>query len=199
MASVMPFLFHQFSHGDKAHKVTGDADALSALPAALVRSFDADAFDKFSQGVGCHFLQILVFICPLDELLQIFDLSFLYFDFLPQGLDFHFMLCLLVLIGLAHQREPFIREFPGNISLIDTDEQPVEFTRTAFRLCQTLLVSPDGFFAGQPEPPFLYTGFLYLAPHDGHTTALSGSGLLQFPHTLILDCFATSLFSFLWL
>ena len=41
------FLFHQFVHGDKAHKVIGDADALSALPAALVRRFDIDAFDKF--------------------------------------------------------------------------------------------------------------------------------------------------------
>ena len=41
------FLFHQFVHGDKAHKVIRDADALSALPAALVRRFDVDALDKF--------------------------------------------------------------------------------------------------------------------------------------------------------
>lgn len=96
------FLFHQFVHRDKAHKVIGDADALSALPAALVRRFDVDAFDKLPQGVRGHFLQILVFVYPLDELLQIFNLSFLYFDFLLQGLDFHFKLRLLVLIGLAH-------------------------------------------------------------------------------------------------
>lgn len=44
------FLFHQFVHGDKAHKVIGDADTLSALPAALVRRFDVDALDKFPAG-----------------------------------------------------------------------------------------------------------------------------------------------------
>ena len=36
------FLFQQFFHGDKAHKVVGDADALSALSAALVGGFDVD-------------------------------------------------------------------------------------------------------------------------------------------------------------
>lgn len=145
------FLFHQFVHRDKTHKVIRDADALSALPAALVRCFDVDALDKLPQGVGGHFLQILVFVYPLDELLQIFNLSFLYFDFLLQGLDFRFKLHLLVLIGLAHQRKPFIRELSGHIILIDTDEQPVKFPKTAFCLRQTLLVSPDSFFAGQPE------------------------------------------------
>ena len=63
------FLFYQFLHGDKAHKVIGDADTLSALPAALVGDFDVDTLDKLSQGVGCHFLQVLVFVCPLNELL----------------------------------------------------------------------------------------------------------------------------------
>ena len=135
------FLFHQFVHRDKTHKVIRDADALSALPAALVRCFDVDALDKLPQGVGGHFLQILVFVYPLDELLQIFNLSFLYFDFLLQGLDFHFKLHLLVLIGLAHQCKPFIRKFSGHIILIDTDKQPVKFPKTAFCLCQTLLIA----------------------------------------------------------
>ena len=63
------FLFQQFFHGDKAHKVVGDADALSALSAALVGGFDVDTLDKLSQGVGCHFLQVLVFVYPLNELL----------------------------------------------------------------------------------------------------------------------------------
>ena len=81
------FLFHQFVHRDKTHKVIRDADALSALPAALVRCFDVDALDKLPQGVGGHFLQILVYVYPLDELLQIFNLSFLYFNILLQGLE----------------------------------------------------------------------------------------------------------------
>ena len=54
------FLLHQF---------IGNADTLSALSAALVGGFDVDTLDKLSQGVGCHFLQVLVFVCPLNELL----------------------------------------------------------------------------------------------------------------------------------
>ena len=110
------FLFHQFVHGDKAHKVIGDSDALSALPAALVRRFDVDALDKLPQGVGGHFLQILVFVYPLAELLQIFNLSFLYFDFLLQGLDFLFKLRLLVLIGLLTSANRSSESFPATLS-----------------------------------------------------------------------------------
>lgn len=62
------FLFHQFFHGDKAHKIIENADILLPFAVALVGGFDVDAFDKLSQGVGCHFLQILIFVYPLNEL-----------------------------------------------------------------------------------------------------------------------------------
>ncbi len=88
---------------------------------------------------------------PLDELLQVFNLSFLYFNILLQGLDFRLELRLLVLIRLTHHGKPLIREFPGYIVLIDADEQPVKFAHTPLRLFQTLLVRSDGFLAGQPE------------------------------------------------
>ena len=52
MASVMPFLFLQFFHGDKAHKVIGNADALMPLAAGLVRGFNVDCLDKFPQRIG---------------------------------------------------------------------------------------------------------------------------------------------------
>lgn len=42
------FLFHQFFHGNKAHKVIGDADVQSALSAALVGGFDVDTLNKLS-------------------------------------------------------------------------------------------------------------------------------------------------------
>ena len=111
------------------------------LAAGLVRSFNVDCLDKLPQRIGGKLVQILVFAYPLDKLLQIFNLSFLYFDFLLQSLDFHFKLCLLVLIGLAHHRELFICDVPRHIVLINADKQTVKRS-------QPLLMSTDRGFAG---------------------------------------------------
>ena len=62
------------------------------LAVGLVRGFNLDRLDKFPQRIGGKLVQILVFAYPLDKLLQVFNLSFLYFDFLPQSLDFLFRL-----------------------------------------------------------------------------------------------------------
>lgn len=102
------FLFHQFIQWDKAHKVIGNADVLPPFAAALVGGFDINSLDKFPQSIGCKLVQILVFVYPLDKLLQIFNLSFLYFNILLQGLDFHFKLLLFGFIASAHHGKPFI-------------------------------------------------------------------------------------------
>ena len=52
------------------------------LAVGLVRGFNVDRLDKFPQRIGGKLVQILVFAYPLDKLLQVFNLSFLYFDFL---------------------------------------------------------------------------------------------------------------------
>ena len=129
------FLFQQFFHGDKAHKVIGNADALMPLAAGLVRGFNVDRLDKFPQRIGGKLVQVLIFAHPLDKLLQIFNLSFLYFDFLLQSLDFLFKLCLFVLIGLAHHRELFICDAPRHIILVNADKQTVKFYQPLFSLC----------------------------------------------------------------
>lgn len=129
MASVMPFLIHQFIQRDKTHKVIGDADVLPPLAATLVGSFNIHSLNKFPQGIGRELVQILVFVYPLDELLQIFNLSFLYFNILLQGLDFQFKLFLLSFIASAHHRKPFIADASRHIVLIDADEQPVKLSR----------------------------------------------------------------------
>lgn len=51
MASLMPFLFHQLVHGDKSHKVIGNANALPPFAAALVRRFNIDRLHKFTQRI----------------------------------------------------------------------------------------------------------------------------------------------------
>ena len=105
------------------------------LAAGLVRGFNVDRLDKFPQRIGGKLVQILVFAYPLDKLLQIFNLSFLYFDFLLQSLDFLFKLCLFVLIGLAHHRELFICDAPRHIILVNADKQTVKFYQPLFSLC----------------------------------------------------------------
>ena len=145
------FLFHQFIQWDKAHKIIGNADVLPPFAAALVRGFNVDCLDKLTQGVRGQLLQILVFVYPLDKLLQVFNLSFLYFNVLLQGLDFCFELHLFVPVRLAHHSKPLVREFPGHIVLIDADEQPVKLNKAFVSLRKPLLVCPDGFLTGQPE------------------------------------------------
>ena len=54
-------------------------------------------------------------------------------------------------MGLAHHREPFIRDAPCHIVLIDADKQAVKFRQPFFGLCQTLSVPTDSFLAGQAE------------------------------------------------
>ena len=94
------FLFHQFIQRDKTHKIIGNADVLSPLAPALVGCFNINSFDKLTQSIRGKLVQVLVFVCPLDKLLQIFNLSFLYFNILLQGLDFHFELLLLGFVAL---------------------------------------------------------------------------------------------------
>ena len=64
------FLFHQLVHGDKSHKVVRDANVLPPFAAALVRRFNVDRIHKLPQCIRRKFVQILVFVCPLDKLLQ---------------------------------------------------------------------------------------------------------------------------------
>lgn len=45
------FLFHQLVHGDKSHKVIGNADVLPPFAAALVRRFNVDRLHKLPQRV----------------------------------------------------------------------------------------------------------------------------------------------------
>ena len=49
MASVMPFPVSSTRHGDKSHKVIGNADILPPFATALVRRFNVDRLHKLPQ------------------------------------------------------------------------------------------------------------------------------------------------------
>ena len=128
------FLFCQFIQRNKAHKVIADVDTLYPVSAALVRGFHIDCGYQFPQGVGGNPVQICVLLRHLDKLLNVFCLSFLYFNFFPQTHRFRFQACLLVLIGLAHHGKPFIGKPPAGVVLVNLDIQTVKLRDALLRL-----------------------------------------------------------------
>lgn len=92
------------------------------LPLLLSGGFGINSLDKFTQSIGRKFVQILVFVYPLDKLLQVFNLSFLYFNILLQGLNIQFKLLLLGFVASAHHGKSFIVDASRHVVLIDADK-----------------------------------------------------------------------------
>lgn len=122
MTSVPLFPFHQFIQRDKAQPVELDMDVLHPLAAGLVRSVHIDCGHQLTQRVAVQFLNAHILVRFLNELLNVFVLSFLYFNLLLQGDRFHFQLFLLRFIGLAQHIIAFIRQPPAGVVLINLDE-----------------------------------------------------------------------------
>ena len=69
----------------------------------------------------------------LDELFNILDLRFLYFDFLLDRKDVLFQLLLLGIVALAHYVEAVITQFSAGVVFVDFHEKP-------FEVCDSLLI-----------------------------------------------------------
>ena len=100
MTSVTPSLFRKFFQRDKADTVIFDVDLLSALTAGLVGCFHIDRLYQFSQHTRVDFLDVHVFVCRSDEPFNIFVLSFLYFNLLPQSDNLCFKLFLFRFVAV---------------------------------------------------------------------------------------------------
>ena len=83
-------------------------DVLYPLAAGLVRCVHIDSRHQFTQRVAVQFLNADILVRFLNELFNVFVLSFLYFNFLLQGDHFRFQLLLLRSIGLAQHIIAFI-------------------------------------------------------------------------------------------
>ena len=101
-------MFHQFFQRDKADAIVLDVDVLSALAAGLVRCFHIDGFNQFSKHIRVDFLDTYILFCLRNELFNVFNLSFLYFDFLSQSDNLCFKLFLFRFVALAHHIKAFI-------------------------------------------------------------------------------------------
>ena len=124
---------------------------LSALAAGFVRGIYIDRLDKLSEGIGGQFREGAVPLYPLNELLYILCLLFLFMDLLLQTLDLGFEVFLFLGVVLAHHRKAFIIQPTGNIVLINADEQTVKLSDSLLSLCQPLLMQPQRFFALHTE------------------------------------------------
>ena len=76
-------------------------DVLYPLAAGLVRCIHIDGRHQLAQRIAVQFFNADILVRFLNELLNVFVLSFLYFNLLLQGDRFRFQLLLLRFIGLA--------------------------------------------------------------------------------------------------
>ena len=83
-------------------------DVLHPLAAGFVRCVYIDGRHQLTQRIAIQFLNADILVRFLNELFNVFVLSFLYFNLLLQGDRFRFQLLLLRFIGLAQHIIAFI-------------------------------------------------------------------------------------------
>ena len=125
---------------------------LPALAAGLVRCIYIDRLDKLSEGIGGQLRESTVPPYPLNKLLYILCLLFLFMDLLLQTLDLGFEVFLFFGVVLAHHGEAFIIQPTGYIVLINADEKTVKLSDSLLGLCQPLLIQSQRFLALHTEP-----------------------------------------------
>ena len=118
---------------------------LPALAAGLVRCIHIDRLDKLSEGIGGQFREGAIPLYPLNKLLDILCLLFLFMDLLLQILDLGFEVFLFLGVVLAHHGKALIVQLSGNIVLVNADEKAVKLADPLLSLCQPLLIQPQRF------------------------------------------------------
>lgn len=124
---------------------------LPALAAGLVRCIYIDRLDKLSEGIGGQLRDGAVPLYPLNKLLYILCLMFLFMDFLLQILGLGFEVFLFLGVVPTHHGESFIIQPTGYIVLINADEKTVKLSDSLLGLCQPLLIQSQRFLALHTE------------------------------------------------
>ena len=108
-------------------------DVLHPLSAGLIRGIHIDGRHQLTESIRGEFFNMNVLVRFLDELFNILDLLFLYFNFLLDGENFLFQLLLFGIVALTHHVEAVIAKLSVNIVLVNLHEQP-------FEVCDPLLI-----------------------------------------------------------
>ena len=98
---------------------------LLSFPAGLIRSLHINRFHKLSEHVWGQLSKGAVFVYPVDKLLQVFCLSFLFLNFLLQTFDLGFEIGLLLGVVRAHHGKLLVIKPSRYIVLVNTDEEAV--------------------------------------------------------------------------
>ena len=124
---------------------------LPVLAAGLVRCVHIDRLHKLSESIGGQLREGATPLYPLNKLLYILCLLFLFMDLLLQILDLGFEVFLFLGVVLAHHGEALIIQPTGYIVLVNADEKTVKLSDSFLSLCQPLLMQPQRFFALHTE------------------------------------------------
>ena len=124
---------------------------LSALATGLVRCIHIDRLHKLSEGIGSQFREGAVPLYPLNKLLYILCLLFLFMNLLLQTFDLGFEVFLFLGVVPTHHGKAFIVQPTGYIVLVNADEKTVKLSDSFLSLCQPLLMQPQRFFALHTE------------------------------------------------
>ena len=120
---------------------------LPTLAAGLVRCIHIDRLDKLSEGIGRQLREGAVPFYPLNKLLYILCLLFLFVNLLLQTFDLSLEVFLFLGVVFAHHGKAFIIQLSGNIVLINADKQTVKLSNSFLSLRQPFLAQPHGFLA----------------------------------------------------
>ena len=83
-------------------------DVLHPLSAGLIRGIHIDGRHQLTESIRGEFFNMNVLVRFLDELFNILDLLFLYFNFLLDGENFLFQLLLFGIVALTHHVETVV-------------------------------------------------------------------------------------------
>ena len=124
---------------DDAHAVVVNAEPLLPYTVDLFCIEHFDFFNQFIQHPGCQLFCSGVLANQTDEHIRCHGTVALLFDFGAELFDFLGQLLLLVLISPGHSGKAFIRDFAGNIVLIDALKEAVQFFITGKECFQLFL------------------------------------------------------------
>ena len=98
-------------------------DVLHPLSAGLIRGIHIDGRHQFTESIRGEFFNMNVLVRFLDELFNILDLLFLYFNFLLDGENFLFQLLLFGIVALTHHVEAVIAKIEQYADLVSRIEE----------------------------------------------------------------------------
>ena len=115
---------------------------LLPYPVNLLRLMDFDVIDQLIEHPGGQNLGSCVFTDGGDKHIRRYRLAAELVHFSTEGLDLLGYLLLFIFVSAGHFGKAVIRELAGNIVLIDTLKQSIQFFITGLQGCKLFFFEP---------------------------------------------------------